>query len=165
MLGFILAVPLACVPAASAPADPMSSTREVGALFGTLQIDAANEDGTLLPMLGARLTGVFRRRFGLEVGASKAFFATLSELSALVVVKPLGNPVLLRAGISHLPRTGGGDHVFVGAATGFHVGASLLTGDVDDRVRVRFDYTYRQVGRRDRGVSSLAIGLVLNLGD
>jgi hypothetical protein len=164
MLGLILAVPLACAPAVPPAADDaVSSTREVAALFATLEIDLALEEDTALPMLGARLTAVFQRRVGLEASVNAWGLVTLSEVSALAVIKPLGNPVLLRAGVSHVPRHGSGDHGFVDAETGFHVGASLLSGDVDDRVRVRFDYTYRQFGRPDRGVSSVGLGLVLGL--
>jgi hypothetical protein len=164
MLGLILAVPLACGPAApSAADDPMSSTREVGAFFATLQLDQALEKDLSLPMPGARLAAVFQRRFGLEASASNALFVNLWELSALAVIKLVGGPVLLRAGVSHVPRHGDGDHGFTDASTGFHVGASLLSGDVDDRVRFRIDYTCRQVGRRDRSVSSLGFGLVLRL--
>jgi hypothetical protein len=132
-------------------------------LFATFQLDQALEEGPPLPIPGARLTAVFQRRFGLEASVGKAFFATLSELSAVAVVKLLGDPVLLRAGVSHVPSYGSGDHGFSDAATGFHVGASLLSGDVDDRVRFRIDYTYRQLGRQERGVSSLGFGLVLGL--
>jgi hypothetical protein len=81
----------------------------------------------------------------------------------VAVIKLLGDPVLLRAGVSHVPSYGNGDHGFSDAATGFHVGASLLSGDVDDRARFRIDYTYRQFGHRERGVSSVGIGLVLSL--
>jgi hypothetical protein len=167
MLGVILAIPLACVPAAPRAADdPMNSTREVGALFATFQLDQALEEGPPLPIPGARLTAVFQRRFGLEASVGKAFLATLSELSAVAVVKLLGDPVLLRAGVSHVPGYVSYANADIGnrdAATGFHVGASLLSGDVDDRVRFRIDYTYRQFGRQERGISSLGFGLVLGL--
>src|SRR4029450_921439 len=99
MLGLILAVPLACVPAAPrAAVDPMNATREVGAFFATLDIDQAIEEGPPLSMLGARLAAVVRRRFGLEASFSKSGFATVSELSALAVIKLVGDPVLLKAG-------------------------------------------------------------------
>ena len=163
MLGLILAVAQASAPATPAWGDPTNSTREVGALFVTFQLDQGIGDDPGLPMLGARLTGVVRRRFGLEVTASKPdALATLWELSALAVVQPKGIPVLLRAGASHLPGWDITDHSFDGA-DGFHVGASLLSGDVDDRVRFRIDYTYRELGHRERGVSSVGLGLVLNL--
>lgn len=164
MLGLILAVAQASAPVTQAADHSIGSPREVGALFATLQIDASFEEGHLLPLLGARLTAVFQRRFGLEASVAKAFLATLSELSAVAVIKLKGIPVLLRAGVSHVPGyPGNGDIGRWDAATGFHAGASLLSGDVDDRVRFRIDYTYRQLGHRERGVSSVGLGLVLNL--
>ena len=164
MFGLILAAPLACVMAVPQAADdPMSSTREVGPLFATLEIELALEKDPSVPLLGARLAAVFERRLGLEASVSAAPFTTLSELSALAVIKLLGRPVLLRAGVSHVPRGGTGDHGFVEATTGFHAGASLLSGDVDDRVRFRLDYTYRRFGRQDRDFSSVGLGLVLGL--
>ena len=138
----------------------MSSTRDLAPFFLTLQIDQAIGKEPGLPMLGARVTGVFQRRFGLEATLGKAYpFVTLAELSAVGVVKLIGSPVLLRAGVSHVPAHQVSEIGFADAATGFHVGASLFTGDLDDRVRVRFDYTYRQL-KQDRGFSSLGIGVV-----
>lgn len=165
MLGLILALPLACVPAVpQAAADPIKPTREVGAVFVTLQVDEAIQEGPPLPMLGARLTGVLDHRFGLEASVAKVSpFATLAELSAVAVIKLLGDPVLLRAGVSHVPGYGNSEVGLHDAATGFHVGAALLTGDVDDRVRMRLDYTYRRLGPWERGVSSVGLGLVLGL--
>ena len=164
MRGLILVVPLACVPVAAAAADPMNSTRELAPFFLTLQIDQAIGEEPGLPMLGARVTGVFQRRFGLEASLAKVGpFATLAELSAVAVVKLVADSVLLRAGVSHVPGAVTYANADIGdrdAATGFHVGASLFTGDVDDRVRMRFDYTYRQFAGQDRGFSSLGLGVV-----
>jgi hypothetical protein len=163
MLGLVLAVPLACAAAApTAPDDPMNSKREVGTLFATLAIDQPLGEGVPLP--GGRLAAVFGRRFGLEASVTAVVLAgTLGELSALGAVKLAGIPVLFKAGVSHLEGAGSGDHGFHPALAGFHVGASLLTGDVDDGVRWRFDYTYRKLGRYGGGVSTVGLGLVLNL--
>lgn len=162
MLGLSLALALASAPAVPRAADdPMNSTREVGPFFATLQIDQPIRKDTL-PLLGARLTGVFQRRFGLEASVSTTAFAKLSEVSAVGVIKLVGDPVLLRVGVSHIPGRDTGDHRS-DAVTGFHVGASLLSGDEDDRVRFRLDYTYRQFGRQDLVFSSVGLGLVLSL--
>lgn len=161
MLGLILLVPLASVPAPPSAADPMNATREVGPLSISFAIDQSIEEGLPLPSVGLRLTGVAQRRFGLEASAWTSAFAKLAELSALAVVKLAGDPVLLRAGASYVPSYGSGDHGFSDPATGFHVGASLLSGDVDDSVRFRLDYTYRRFSRPDRGASSLGLGLVM----
>jgi hypothetical protein len=159
MLGLVLAVPLACTAAPSTAADdPMNSKREVGALFATLAVDQPLAEG--LPLLGARLTAVFQRRFGLEAGVAKVWFVNLGELSVVAVVKPFGNPVLLKAGLSHLPGQTVRELGIHDAATGFHVGASLLTGDADDGVRWRFDWTHRLM-HGYRGFSTLGVGLVL----
>ncbi len=161
MLGLILALPLACAPAVPTAADdPMNSKREVGPLFATLDIDQPIEEA--LPMFGAGLAVVFQRRFGLEASYNAIVFGRLAEFSALAVIKLLGSPVLLKAGVSHIPGWDTGDHDFDGA-TGFHVGASLLSGEVDDRARFRLEYTYRQLDRRGSGFSSVGLGLVLGL--
>jgi hypothetical protein len=163
MLGLILVVPLAYAPAAPKAADdPINSKREVGALFGTLAIDQPLEEA--VPSLSARLAAVFQRRFGLEASVGSVGFDRLSEASALGVIELAGMPVLLRAGVSHVAAGGSGDHSFYGAKTGFHAGASLLSGHARDRVRWRFDYTYRQLDGPDHAFSSAGLGLVLDLG-
>lgn len=161
MLGLVLAVPLACVAAASTAAgDPMNSKREVGALFVTLAIDQGLGKEPGLPLMAARVSGVFQRRFGLEASLSNLVFAKLGEVSALAAIKLDGTPLLLKAGVSHMPAGGGGDIGRWDARTGFHAGASLLSGDVDDGVRWRFDWTHR-VMPGYRGFSTLGVGLVL----
>jgi hypothetical protein len=161
MLGLVLAVPLACAPAAPGAADdPMNSKREVGALFVTLAIDQGLGKEPGLPLMAARVSGVFQRRFGLEASLSNLVFAKLGEVSALGVVKLAGTPVLLKAGVSHMAAGGGGDIGRWDARTGAHAGASLLSGDVDDGVRWRFDWTHRVIPGR-HGFSSLGVGLVL----
>jgi hypothetical protein len=161
MLGLVLALPLACAPAAPTAADdPMNSKREVGALFATLAIEQplATEGG--VPMFAARLSAVLKRRFGLEASFGTVGLAGMREFGALGAIKIAGLPFLLKAGVSHVPGGGGGDHVRFAARTGAHVGASLLTGDGDDGVRWRFDWTHR-VMRGYNGFSTLGVGLVL----
>ena len=163
MLGLILAVPLACAPAApSAADDPMNSKREVGTLFVTLALDQPLGEGIF--MGSARLSVVRQRRFGLEAGVSALPLAgTLGEVSALAVIKLSGTPLLLKAGLSHVDPIETGDHPSrSGLKTGFHAGASLLSGDRDDGVRWRFDWTHRVVpGSGSHGFSTLGVGLVL----
>lgn len=159
MLGLVLAVPLACAPAApSAAHDPMNSKREVGALFVTLAIDQPLEKALFLA--SARFSVVFHRRFGLEASFGNLIFARLTEVSVLRAVKLSGTPVLLKAGISHLHAGGGGDLGRWDARNGLHAGASLLSGDVDDGVRWRFEWAHR-VMPGYRGFSTLGVGLVL----
>jgi hypothetical protein len=161
MLGLVLAVPLACAPAApSAADDPMNSKREVGTLFATLALDQPLGEGIF--MGSARLSVVWQRRFGLEAGVSTLPLAgTLGEVSALAAVKLSGTPLLLKAGVSLVDPIESGDHPSHSASKpAFHAGASLLSGDVDDGVRWRFDWTHR-VMSGSRGFSTLGVGLVL----
>jgi hypothetical protein len=162
MLGLVLAVPLACAPAApSAADDPMNSKREVGTLFATLALDQPLGEGVF--MGSARLSAVWQRRFGLEASVSSIPLAgTLEEVSALAVIKLDGTPLLLKAGVSHTDPIESGDRssAHTVSRTGFHAGASLLSGDGDDGVRWRFDWTHRLMPGF-RGVSTLGVGLVL----
>jgi hypothetical protein len=161
MLGLVLAVPLACVAATPKAADdPMNSRREVGTLFVTLALDQPLGEGIF--MGSARLSTVWQRRFGLEAGISTLPLAgSLGEVSVLAVIKLEGTPLLLKAGVSHVDPIESGDHPSHSALkTGFHAGASLLSGDGDDGVRWRFDWTHR-VMSGSRGFSTLGVGLVL----
>jgi hypothetical protein len=155
MTVLLLAIPLLCLGPGGGPGpDAMDSTREVDPFFVTLEIFQPLVES--LPFVGMRATGVFNRRFGLEGSASKVFVVSMAELSALGVLRLAGDPFLLRAGVSF--GTGGG--LGGKGTTGFHAGASLLSGDEGDRVRVRLDYTYRWFEGSNRAFSTIGIGLV-----
>jgi hypothetical protein len=159
MKGMQLALPLLVLAGAASELDAMGSRREVDPFFASLEVFQPLEAS--LFFVGLRVTGVSAGRFGFEAGASTTYGAKMGELSALGVFRLAGDPVLLRAGLSHMPGEGGtGDHGPSRSSTGLHAGASLLTGGEGDRVRVRLDYTYRWLPSSGRGFSSLGIGLV-----
>ncbi|MET0551565.1 MAG: hypothetical protein ABW221_00910 [Vicinamibacteria bacterium] len=139
----------------------MNSKREVGTLFATLALDQPLGEGIF--MASARLSAVWQRRFGLEASVSEVPLAgRLGELSALGAIKIAGIPVLLKAGISQTDPIESGDRSSAHSMsrTGFHAGASLLSGDVDDGVRWRFEWAHRVMPGYG-GFSTLGVGLVL----
>jgi hypothetical protein len=151
MLALVLALPLASAP-----------TPGAAPLFATLTIEQPLGEG--VPMVGGRLGAVFESGFGVEASATAAFVGTLGEVSAVGALEPRGQTVLLRAGLTGIDAPRATEHSSARASTGFHVGTSFVAGGVDDRARLRLDYTYRQLFGRDRGFSSVGLALVLKLG-
>lgn len=152
MLALVLAIPLASAP-----------TPGAAPLFATLTVEQPLGEGA--PMVGGRLGAVFESGVGVEASATVAALAgILGEVSAVGVLEPFGQTVLLRAGLTGIDAPQATEHSSPRASTGFHVGASFVAGSVDDRARLRLDYTYRHLFGRDRGFSSVGLALVLKLG-
>ena len=158
----LLLVPLVWL--ASSPgtqADPSKTDRGVDPFFVTFEIFQPLESS--LPFGGLRATARFGR-FGLEAGASRLALpiVKMADLS-VVTTWPLSRAsFLLRAGVVGFRAYDYHDFSNTRDDVGFLVGASVFTGKKGDRVRVRFDYTYR--GHPRGGVSSLGLGLVIPLG-